>query len=263
MNDRVEVKNITVPKTARYFHLPVPDGVNKRATLLAFHGYRQLGSSFIRRFYGLDEEGIEVLVPEGLHGFYVRGTDGKVEEAKAEEERLRKEQVEAAKQRIAEMKAEKEKAAKDRIATEEKAKKGAEIATAEDAKKNDDDDVVVFRNILFDFDKSDLRPLSEEELNKVYNYLMSNPGKTLQLDGHADWIGTVEYNLALSERRAKQAYEYLVKKGLDEGRMVYQYYGEAVPVAPNGSDNPEGRQLNRRCEFNIKTEGTAEIIMKF
>jgi outer membrane protein OmpA-like peptidoglycan-associated protein len=146
-------------------------------------------------------------------------------------------------------------------AQESKAKADAEAA------QSDDDDVVVFRNILFDFDKSDLRPLSEEELNKVYKYLMNNPEKTLQLDGHADWIGTVEYNLALSERRAKRAYEYLKAKGVSDARMVYQYYGEAVPVAPNantdGSDNPEGRQLNRRCEFNIKTEGTAEIIMKF
>ena len=98
--------------------------------------------------------------------------------------------------------------------------------------------------------------------------MQDNPDYELQLDGHADWIGTVEYNLALSERRAKQAYEYLTQKGIPDARMVYQFYGEAIPVAPNtnpdGTDNPEGRQLNRRCEFEVKESGTASNIkLKF
>ncbi len=97
--------------------------------------------------------------------------------------------------------------------------------------------------------------------------MKSNPKYVLQLDGHTDWIGTVEYNLAFSERRAKQAYEYLIEKGVSDQRIVYQFYGEALPVAPNAnadeSDNPEGRQLNRRCEFDLKQEGTADIIVKF
>jgi len=126
---------------------------------------------------------------------------------------------------------------------------------------------MVLRNILFDFDKSDLRMLSQQELDKVYTYLKAHPEYVLQLDGHADWIGTVDYNLALSERRAKQAYEYLKSKGISDERIVYQFYGEALPIAPNanpdGSDNPEGRQLNRRCEFDLKQEGTAEVILKF
>lgn len=104
-------------------------------------------------------------------------------------------------------------------------------------------------------------------LNLIYNYLDNNPKYVLQLDGHTDWIGTVEYNLALSERRAKQAYDYLKSKGISDERIVYQFYGEALPIAPNanqdGSNNPEGRQLNRRCEFDLKQEGTADIIVKF
>jgi len=149
--------------------------------------------------------------------------------------------------------------------------KQEEVAVAETESPIDeakvDEEVMVFRNILFDFDKSDLRLLSQKELDKVYNYLQKNPEYVLQLDGHADWIGTVEYNLALSERRAKQAYEYLKTKGISDERIVYQFYGEALPVAPNanadGSDNPDGRQLNRRCEFDLKQEGTADIIVKF
>ncbi len=134
--------------------------------------------------------------------------------------------------------------------------------------KEDESDVIVFRNIHFDFDKSDLRPLSEAELNKIYQFMVDNPDYELQLDGHTDWIGTVEYNLELSERRAKQAYSYLVTKGIDEGRMNYQFFGEAIPITPNakqdGSDDPVGRQLNRRCEFEVKESGTAtNISLKF
>ncbi|MEX2596220.1 MAG: tandem-95 repeat protein [Salibacteraceae bacterium] len=203
------------------------------------------------------------------------------QQIQAEEEMAQQERLNAMAQE--ERKAEQERKAKDKRAAEEQAalaaKKAEEqrlhaakekevIAKAKSDKlKSKEDNNVVFRNILFDFDKSDLRELSEEELNKVYNFLVAHPDKVLQLDGHADWIGTVEYNLALSERRAKRAYNYLIMRGISEGRMVYQYYGEAVPVAPNanpdGTDNPDGRQLNRRCEFNIKTEGTADIIMKF
>ncbi|MEZ4722245.1 MAG: OmpA family protein [Flavobacteriales bacterium] len=132
-----------------------------------------------------------------------------------------------------------------------------------------EEETIVFRNILFDFDKSDLRKESIAELNKVSNYMKAKGGVEVQVDGHADWIGTVEYNMALSERRAKAATNHIVQKGgVDESRVTYQYFGEAVPIAPNanpdGSDNPEGRQLNRRCEFKIDKAGTADnVVLKF
>ncbi|GAB4384404.1 MAG: hypothetical protein Kow0075_16420 [Salibacteraceae bacterium] len=130
------------------------------------------------------------------------------------------------------------------------------------------EETIVFRNILFDFDKYDLRPKSIEELNKVTNYMMKKPEVEVRIDGHADWIGTVEYNLKLSERRALAAYNYIAKQGISEARLSYQFFGESVPIAPNanpdGTDNPEGRQLNRRCEFKIDQTGTADnIVLKF
>ena len=74
--------------------------------------------------------------------------------------------------------------------------------------------------------------------------------------------------MALSEKRAKAPYDYLNDKGVNESRMTYQFFGESLPIAPNanpdGSDNPEGRQLNRRCEFKIDQKGTAHnVVMKF
>lgn len=205
--------------------------------------------------------------------------------AKQEEERRKAEELamaqkaeaEAAVQRereqaLADMKVAEEKKAEEAQALaalkrEEERKKQELAAQTAKAKSGVDDAKVVFRNILFDFDKSDLRELSTQELDRIHAFMVANPDAVLQLDGHADWIGTVEYNLALSERRAKQAYDYLIAKGISSHRMMYQFFGEALPVAPNanadGSDNPQGRQLNRRCEFDIKQEGTAEIIMKF
>jgi outer membrane protein OmpA-like peptidoglycan-associated protein len=151
-----------------------------------------------------------------------------------------------------------------------------EKAKMEDMEEDDsglsieeEEETIVFRNILFDFDKSDLRKKSISELNKVSTYMSKTPGVEVQIDGHADWIGTVGYNMALSEKRAKAAYAYLTKdKKIGENRLSYQYFGEAVPIAPNenadGSDNPDGRQLNRRCEFKIDQSGTAEnVVLKF
>lgn len=67
---------LTVEKTARYF-LDEPEGEVK-VDLLAIHGYRQLGRNFIKRFDSLAEQGVRVIVPEGLHRFYVEGYSGKV-----------------------------------------------------------------------------------------------------------------------------------------------------------------------------------------
>lgn len=131
-----------------------------------------------------------------------------------------------------------------------------------------EEEKIVFRNILFDFDRSFLREESKVELNKISYYMSRKQSVDLRIDGHADWIGTTEYNMVLSERRARVAYDYLSDKGVNEGRMTYQFFGESMPIAPNqnedGSDNPEGRQLNRRCEFKIDQKGTAQnVVLKF
>ncbi|MEQ9186781.1 MAG: OmpA family protein [Cryomorphaceae bacterium] len=139
---------------------------------------------------------------------------------------------------------------------------------AKDALAPHGEETIVFRNILFDFDRSFLREESIQELNKVSNYLSNKNEVELRIDGHADFLGTEEYNLALSERRAKTAHDYLIEQGISDARLTYQFFGEAVPIAPNanadGSDNPEGRQLNRRCEFKMNSQGTAQnVVMKF
>ncbi len=111
-----------------------------------------------------------------------------------------------------------------------------------------------FKNILFDFDKTSLRLKSKQELDKVSDFMRQNDNAQLELGGHADAIGTEEYNMALSTSRAQSAAQYLVDKGVRQDRVALYAYGESDATASNtnadGSDNAAGRQLNRRVEFS-------------
>ena len=115
----------------------------------------------------------------------------------------------------------------------------------------------VFRlnNVFFDFDKYSLRPESFMELNRVVDFLNEYPNIEIEMSAHTDSKGTDSYNLTLSDNRARSVVEYILSKGIAPGRIVSKGYGETKPVAENanadGSDNPEGRQLNRRVEFTI------------
>jgi outer membrane protein OmpA-like peptidoglycan-associated protein len=85
--------------------------------------------------------------------------------------------------------------------------------------------------------------------------LNDNPTIIIELGAHTDSKGTDEYNQKLSQARAKSVVEYLVSKGISRSRLLAKGYGESVPAAENtnadGTDNPEGRQLNRRTEFKV------------
>jgi OmpA-OmpF porin, OOP family len=115
--------------------------------------------------------------------------------------------------------------------------------------------VVRLNNVFFDFDKWDLRPESFLELDRVVKLLKENPKISIEMGAHTDSRGTDEYNNTLSHNRAKSVMDYILAKGVAPERITSHGYGETVPVAPNanpdGSDNPEGRQLNRRVEFKI------------
>ncbi len=113
---------------------------------------------------------------------------------------------------------------------------------------------IVLRNVFYELDSYELKKESRVELNKLYDLLTNNPEMDIEISGHTDSIGTNEYNITLSENRAKSVYKYLINKGIDENRLTYKGYGETEPVAPN--DTPEGRALNRRTEIKVinKTE---------
>lgn len=110
-------------------------------------------------------------------------------------------------------------------------------------------------HIYFGFDSANIRPASAVELNKLVEILEDNPDIKIELSAHTDSVGTFEKNMRLSQRRAQSTVNYLIGKGIDPERLVAKGYGETRPVArntnPDGTDNPEGRQRNRRTEFKI------------
>src|SRR6267143_5992961 len=110
-------------------------------------------------------------------------------------------------------------------------------------------------DVLFDFDKSDLRPVAIPSLLKVVTVMQSYPAHVGTIGGHTDGKGGKEYNQKLSERRANSVKTWLVGHGASN-EMNTQGFGDTKPVAantkPNGSDDPEGRQKNRRVEITLK-----------
>lgn len=105
-------------------------------------------------------------------------------------------------------------------------------------------------DVHFAFDKYDLSDAAKGTLDSDYatiSTLSSKfPSLKVDLSGHTDWIGTDAYNQALSEKRANVVKEYLIRKGVDAGRIRTYAYGESQPIAPNTTE--EGRALNRRTE---------------
>lgn len=105
----------------------------------------------------------------------------------------------------------------------------------------------VFENILFDFDKDYLKPQYHQALNDAAAYLRENSAARIILAGHTDSIGTKQYNMGLSHRRAAAVRDYLVKSaGVAKERITLSGFGYSEPVAPN--DTSEGRAQNRRVQ---------------
>lgn len=108
---------------------------------------------------------------------------------------------------------------------------------------------MVFSDVLFDFDKSELKPQALPILQKILDYLNDNPSVKLSIEGHTDSIGTEQYNQGLSMRRVHSVKKHLVSKGIKEERLSVNGFGETKPIADNKTK--EGRQSNRRVEFKV------------
>lgn len=110
---------------------------------------------------------------------------------------------------------------------------------------------VEFEDIHFDFDKSNLKPEARDLLNKLGEFMQTHKEATVLIEGNCDERGTVEYNLALGERRALSAKKYLVNLGVDQGRIKTISYGKERPLDPR--HNEEAWAKNRRDHF-VMTE---------
>ena len=108
---------------------------------------------------------------------------------------------------------------------------------------------IVLNGIQFDFDKAVIKdqyfPILDEGIAALEKY----PEKKVAVEGYTCSIGTEEYNLRLSEKRAEAVKAYMVEKGIATDRLSTTGYGEANPVADNATR--QGREMNRRVEFKV------------
>ncbi len=120
--------------------------------------------------------------------------------------------------------------------------------------------------VYFAFDNAQLTEAGKAQLDKLIGLMNDFPIIRVRLVGHADAKGPAEYNLRLSEKRAVSVMQYLTSRGIQASRMETKGLGEknfaAVNSNPDGTDNPEGRKLNRRVEYEIVGENDKVLIIR-
>jgi peptidoglycan-associated lipoprotein len=100
------------------------------------------------------------------------------------------------------------------------------------------------KQIFFAFDKSDIRPDDAKTLTASADYLKANPNQLVLIEGHCDERGTSEYNLALGERRAKAAMNFLVSRGIEASRITTISYGKERPVCTEKNESCWSKNRN-------------------
>jgi outer membrane protein OmpA-like peptidoglycan-associated protein len=115
------------------------------------------------------------------------------------------------------------------------------------AKQTERGMVMTLSDVLFDTGQATLKPGADRALNRLAQFLKDSPGTHLVIEGHTDSVGTDDYNLALSQRRAQAVADALSSRGVEASRAEAKGLGKAYPVASN--DTQAGRQQNRRVEI--------------
>ncbi|HVN71737.1 MAG TPA: peptidoglycan-associated lipoprotein Pal [Desulfomonilia bacterium] len=117
--------------------------------------------------------------------------------------------------------------------------------------RSDEKEIKTFedKDIHFNFDKYDLNPEDAKILNDKASFLMAHSNLTIRIEGNCDERGTIEYNLALGDRRAKAAQNYLVELGIVKERITTISYGKERPLDPG--HNEEAWAKNRRDHFVV------------
>ncbi|MEK7850910.1 MAG: OmpA family protein [Deltaproteobacteria bacterium] len=174
----------------------------------------------------------------------IQAPDVKIEaesKAKAEAEARIREEAEAKAREEAEAKS--KAAAKEKAEAEEKKEARAKIKTG-------GKEALMFEDIHFDLDMYTIKESDREILDKLADWLLKNKGIKIEIEGHADDRGDHEYNLALGERRATGAKEYLVTLGVDSAKISTISYGEELPLCLDPAEDCWWK--NRRAHFNIQ-----------
>src|SRR4030042_2020498 len=121
------------------------------------------------------------------------------------------------------------------------------------AKQTERGIVLTIGDVLFAFDKATLSSEAFRNVDKLADFLKKHPNRSVLIEGHTDSVGSDEYNLGLSGKRADAVKNALVAKGVGEERITPKGYGKKYPVASNNTS--DGRQLNRRVEVVVLNEG--------
>ena len=120
------------------------------------------------------------------------------------------------------------------------------------AKQTDRGTLVTFGDVLFDFNKAELKSSALPNITTLAAFLQENPDRKVIVEGYTDSVGSASYNQGLSERRAESVRRALLRAGVDPARVVAQGYGKEYPVADNSSNS--GRAQNRRVEVTISND---------
>jgi outer membrane protein OmpA-like peptidoglycan-associated protein/tetratricopeptide (TPR) repeat protein len=120
------------------------------------------------------------------------------------------------------------------------------------------------KNILFEFDKSELTDKAISTLEVIKSVLVNNPELKIEIAGYTDEKGSNWYNMYLSDKRAQTAINYLSASGISASRLIKKAFGKtnfiSINTNPDGTDNPEGRKYNRRVTFGIIDPHTGVVI---
>ena len=109
---------------------------------------------------------------------------------------------------------------------------------------------IILDNVLFDFDKTAIKPDGAKVLDRLVLFLKENSDRKVELEGHTDSVGSDQYNQGLSERRAASVRDYVVKGGVNKGRISTRGFGSSKPIADNKT--ADGRAKNRRVEIKVR-----------
>jgi outer membrane protein OmpA-like peptidoglycan-associated protein len=175
--------------------------------------------------------------------------------ASAEAERATRAKAEAeAKAREAEQarlaaRAEAEKAARAKAEADQLTKELSDLK----AKQTERGIILTIGDVLFATGKADLSPEAMRSVDKLVEFLQKYTNRNVLIEGHTDSVGSDEFNLTLSQKRADSLKEALTGKGVEEKRITTIGYGKKFPVASN--DTAAGKQQNRRVEVSILNEG--------
>jgi OOP family OmpA-OmpF porin len=168
--------------------------------------------------------------------------------AAAEAERAAKAKGEAEQARMA-ARAEAERAAKAKAEADQLTKELSDLK----AKQTERGIILTLGDVLFATGKADLSPEAMRSVDKLVEFLKKYTNRNVLIEGHTDSVGSDEFNLTLSQKRADSLKEALTGKGIEEKRITTVGYGKKYPVASN--DTQGGRQQNRRVEVSILNEG--------